>query len=300
MKLNLKNNGLRKSSTVEIPDDYFNRMSTTIPSLDKALSGGFVGGQVFTLSAAAGTGKTTLLLGVLAKMDKYKSAYISGEEPEVQLAYACKRLGIDVTVGNLKNIDEICEIIKSDGYKLVILDSLPSLTTTEPMNSEETEKYIATKIVDTAKETGCVIGCILHMTKDGKYRGASTLIHTVDSEFYLDKSTENPNLRIFRTEKTRFGASNVEAVFLMTSKGFDFDYSEAKVVEKKVVEDTALGAKLIAYMNQSYGNYINYNMFDQFDVPVKAVVDELVKMLIDGKLVRYGKGKSVKYRLWKK
>ena len=104
MKLNLIDEGLKSSDTVTISEHLLNRVKTNIPKIDKVLNGGFVKGQVFALIAEAGTGKTTMLLGALANMPNVKSAYLSGEECEEQLALNCQRIGVKVTIGNVKNI----------------------------------------------------------------------------------------------------------------------------------------------------------------------------------------------------
>ena len=57
MKLNIKSNKLQKVSAIDIPDRFFNRMSTGVAELDSLFGGGILPGSTFTLTAAPGTGK---------------------------------------------------------------------------------------------------------------------------------------------------------------------------------------------------------------------------------------------------
>ena len=276
MKLNLIDEGLKSSDTVTISEHLLNRVKTNIPKIDKVLNGGFVKGQVFALIAEAGTGKTTMLLGALANMPNVKSAYLSGEECEEQLALNCQRIGVKVTIGNVKNIEKICQLIKKEKLERVILDSIPSLETTQKMKKVDAQRYIANTIVDVAKSTGCIIGCILHMTKGGVYKGGSEIMHTIDSEFYLKRDKTNPNIRILSSKKNRFGGSNIQEELLMTSKGFDFFFDPEKY--KNIVVEN-LSSKVIKLL-KSCENTLKYkdllNFEESEEKSIFDILDELI------------------------
>ena len=59
---------------------------------------------------------------------------------------------------------------------------------------------------------------ICHITKDGSIAGPKTLEHLVDTVLYFDQ-IESDELRILRTTKNRFGATNEIGVFKMTETG---------------------------------------------------------------------------------
>ena len=158
----------------------------------------------------------------------------------------------------------------------MILDSIPSLETTQKMKKVDAQRYIANTIVDIAKSTGCIIGCILHMTKGGVYKGGSEIMHTIDSEFYLKRDKTNPNIRILSSKKNRFGGSNIQEELLMTSKGFDFFFDPEKY--KNIVVEN-LSSKVIKLLRNcentlKYKDLLNFE--ESEEKSIFDILDELI------------------------
>ena len=152
-----------------------------------------------------------------------KTAYISGEETQEQLAFTSKRIGVNkVPLANMTDIDEICAAIIDNKFDFVILDSLPTLTTNERMNSREKEDYITTKLIQTAKDNEVCIGVILHFTKTGTYKGSTLYPHSCDSNLIMTRNEEDENLRDIESTKNRFGSTGTMTVE-MSASGFTFD-----------------------------------------------------------------------------
>ena len=184
----------------------------------------------FTLAAAPGTGKTSMLLQTLELLEQSgkKTAYISGEEGVEQLAFTSNRLNVqNVPLANMTDIDDICKAIIDNGFQFVVLDSLPALTSKKKMNKKQLEEYITTKIVQTAKENEVVIGTILHFTKSGSYKGGTLFPHSVDSNIIMTRNKDDYTLRDIDITKNRFGSSE-SCVFEMTSTGFTFEAVEVQ------------------------------------------------------------------------
>ena len=234
MNLNIKQNKkLQKAKDVKIPKGYFTKIDSGSELVNKVLGGGFVKGSTIVLYSSAGTGKSTLILNTMQLLsDKgFKGCYCSGEETVEQLANTCKRINTpDVNLANLTNIDEICQLVVDEKINFLVIDSIPSLTTSSKMNKKVKEEYVINKIVSTAKETGCIIISILHQTKDGKFLGGTGIIHAVDIELKLSKHFEHDvkgnqiynNGRYISSIKNRFGnPCGVEII--MTDKGFDLN-----------------------------------------------------------------------------
>jgi predicted ATP-dependent serine protease len=225
MDLNITKSDFIRVADVKISDIFYRRLQTGITKIDEFMSGGFLPGSSFTLAASPGTGKTTLMLQILESLAKqgYKVGYISGEENIMQVAYTCQRIKVEnVMVRNETNINEIKKVMQD--FDLIIIDSFQCLTGDVNMSSVEREKYILKELLPEAKSTECVIGFIMHMTKDGKNMKGSTLVpHSVDANLTLDIDEEGDDgTRVLGTQKNRFGSLNQVSLY-MGSTGYDFD-----------------------------------------------------------------------------
>jgi predicted ATP-dependent serine protease len=225
MDLNITKSDFIRVADVKISDIFYRRLQTGITKIDEFMSGGFLPGSSFTLAASPGTGKTTLMLQILESLAKqgYKVGYISGEENIMQVAYTCQRIKVEnVMVRNETNINEIKKVMQD--FDLIIIDSFQCLTVDVNMSSVEREKYILKELLPEAKSTECVIGFIMHMTKDGKNMKGSTLVpHSVDANLTLDIDEEGDDgTRVLGTQKNRFGSLNQVSLY-MGSTGYDFD-----------------------------------------------------------------------------
>jgi predicted ATP-dependent serine protease len=221
---------------VKIPEVYNRRFKIGRKDLDDVFGGsGFLPGMTFMLAASAGSGKTTCMLQMLELLEKTgkKTAYVSGEEATAQLAFSCKRLGVElVSVANMTVIEDIFDVIAKDKYDIVILDSFPALTSRKKLNGRRLEEYVSNYITSKAKELEVVVGTIQHMTKLGNFKGTTLFSHSVDCTIMMEKSKEDPSVRIFNTTKNRFGSTN-EICFYMTSSGFSFEKVEVKSDDDK-------------------------------------------------------------------
>ena len=235
---NSANKNFTRASAVKIPDIYNRRFKTGKDDLDNMFGGqGFLPGFTFTLAAAPGTGKTSMLLQLLELLERKgkRTAYISGEENIEQLAFTAKRLNVvSVPLANITDVDDLCEAVIEQECDFVVIDSLPAISSKLKMNKRELEDYITTKIIQTAKENEIVIGTILHFTKSGTYKGSTLLPHSVDCNIVMERNKEDLSLRDIDVTKNRFGSAG-QAVFEMTTTGFTFEAVE--------VDDEASGKK---------------------------------------------------------
>jgi len=168
MNLNLDTTQFTKVSDIVVPDIFYRRMKTGVDEIDELFGNGILPGSSFTVTARAGCGKTTFLLQLFEALSKngYDVGYASGEENTFQLAFNCRRLGVDnVKVANLTDVDTLVEATKH--YDALVVDSFQALTTKEEKNSRELESYAITKLVNAAKLNECAIFFILHLTKGG-------------------------------------------------------------------------------------------------------------------------------------
>jgi len=235
---------------IVVPDVFNRRFKTGVNDLDIALGGdGFVPGSTFTLAGEPGAGKTTLLLQVLELLEKSgkHTAYISGEESIYQLAFVAHRLQLQkVSIANMTCIEDIFDSVKENNFGMIVLDSLPSLRSRdEDLRGKALEEYLANYITATAKEYEVVVGIVLHITKQGKYKGSTLLPHSVDANIMLRKSEEDYAVREIEVTKNRFGSAGF-TMFPISNTGFVFESLEAsdeegpKVSKAKKTSDDVL------------------------------------------------------------
>ena len=293
---NSTNKNFTRAAQVVIPEIYNRRFKTGKEDLDNIFGGaGFMPNLTFTLAAAPGTGKTSMLLQVLELLENTgkRTAYISGEENVEQLAFTSKRLDVNsVPLANMTDIDDICDAIVQNKFNFVVLDSLPAITSRHKMNKKQLGEYIATKLVKTAKEHEIVIGVILHFTKAGTYKGDTLLPHSVDMNIIMTRNKEDYNLRDVDVTKNRFGSA-AQTVFEMTPRGFTFeavesnepstDKSGKKVSKSDVVLESLTTPKTVA------------QIVEQTNVGGAYLTSILRELVTQGKADKNGRGAEATY-----
>ena len=236
------NKQFTRASEVVIPEIFNRRFFTGKEELDNVFGGsGFIPGFTFTLAAAPGTGKTTLCLQTLEllELNGKRTAYISGEETQEQLAFTSKRINVQrVPLANLTDVDEICNAMTENKFDFVILDSFPALTVKHNMNSREKEEYITTKLIQTAKENEICIGVVLHFTKTGSYKGSTLYPHSCDCNLIMLRNDEDESLRDIESTKNRFGGTGLMTIE-MSARGFTFEPVDENRVAPKSKEKKA-------------------------------------------------------------
>ncbi len=202
------------------------RLKSGFSEFDCVLGGGFVSGMVILLGGEPGTGKSTLMLQVAAKVahQNKKILYVSGEESKEQIKLRSIRLKIDSNDIFLlcnNNIEQIDSAISEYNPDLLIIDSIQSVYSSEIDNYlgsvtqlRECSSYL-TKIAKRENIPTIIIG---HVTKDGLVAGPKTIEHMVDTVLYFESEKEG-FFKILRTTKNRFGSTNEIGIFEMNTSG---------------------------------------------------------------------------------
>lgn len=289
------NKNFTRASDVKIPEIYNRRFKSGKEDLDEIFGGnGFLPGFTFTLAAAPGTGKTSMLLQVLELLEQQgkRTAYISGEENVEQLAFTSKRLNVNqVPLANITDIDELCKAIVDNKCDFVVIDSLPAISSKKKMNKKQLEEYITTKIVQTAKENEIVIGTILHFTKAGTYKGSTLLPHSVDCNVIMNRNKEDYNLRDIDVTKNRFGSAG-QAIFEMTPRGFTFEAVEAQSEENAKGKK---GSKKDAVLSVLDTAKTIENIVKESGVSGSYLTTLLRELTNEGVVIKNGKGASATF-----
>jgi DNA repair protein RadA/Sms len=189
------------------------------------LGGGYVGGQVVLIGGDPGVGKSTLLLQSLAHMSTEAAAiYVSGEESAEQVALRARRLGLDSGSLDLLaeiQLEKVIAALDAARPRIAVIDSIQTVYSealTSAPGSVAQVRECAAQLTRFAKQSGCIVVFVGHVTKEGALAGPRVLEHIVDSVLYFEGDTHQ-SFRLVRAFKNRFGAVNELGVFAMTEKG---------------------------------------------------------------------------------
>jgi DNA repair protein RadA/Sms len=239
-----------KSISVE---ETTRRMSTGYDDLDDVLGGGILPGGVILMAGQPGIGKSTLLLQVANEIGKKEAVlYASGEESASQVKLRAERLGAN-TREQLHFVastsaDDIAATIRSGAYRLVIIDSIQTLSLDEITSAPGTVSQITNSsnvIIRAAKEAGAAVVLVGHVTKEGSIAGPKILEHLVDVVLQFEGDRYG-GFKVVRAMKNRFGSTNEAAIFEMYEQGLRLvkNPSAALLAERQNADGSVVMATL--------------------------------------------------------
>lgn len=221
-----KNNkrGISKPKVIklsEIETTSYNRVSTGIGEFDRVLGDGIVAGSVILVAGDPGIGKSTLLSHLAINIPE--TLYVAGEESPQQIGLRIGRINSRADLNFLAetDVDSIIAGIEAEKPKLVIIDSIQTLETTDltaAAGSVSQVRESAHRLQKLAKKLHIPIFIVGHVTKEGTVAGPKTLEHLVDVVLSLEGDSNN-NFRILRANKNRFGPVDEVGVFQMDESG---------------------------------------------------------------------------------
>ncbi len=207
-------------------EDSVKRLPTGIADLDAVLGGGILPAGVMLLAGQPGIGKSTLLMQVAAHVsEQHAVLYVSGEESASQVKLRATRLGAtsgdDLQFVASTSADDIAATIRSGRYKLVIIDSIQTLSLEEIASAPGTVSQITNSsnvIIRAAKASGAAVILVGHVTKEGSIAGPKVLEHLVDVVLQFEGDRYG-GFKVVRAVKNRYGSTSEAAIFEMNDKG---------------------------------------------------------------------------------
>ena len=264
---------LKPQSMRSIAAEYsVRRLPTGIADLDTVLGGGILPAGVMLLAGQPGIGKSTLLMQVAAHVAEQSSVlYVSGEESASQVKLRATRLGAtsgdDLQFVASTSADDIAATIRSGQYKLVIIDSIQTLSLEEIASAPGTVSQITNSsnvIIRAAKASGAAVILVGHVTKEGSIAGPKVLEHLVDVVLQFEGDRYG-GFKVVRAVKNRYGSTSEAAIFEMNDKGLRVveNPSAALLAERQnadgsVVLATLEGNRPILVEIQSLVNSTNF------------------------------------------
>lgn len=241
-----------KAEVIAIKDMEFPSFSLhkTGKKIDDLLSdheegGGLYGGTVNIVIGESGVGKSTLLLDMLASVQKQnpdsKILYISSEMTRNDILFYYKKTPSIADVPTLLlmdyvktgQLDQVLMQTFTGDYDIILLDSyqdvLIKLKEVQKWKSTFAESWLTNVMIDSAEKSGCAILAIQHMTKGGQYVGSTYLKHATTSmmEILFDEA----GLRYVEFSKNRRGGSQVGKRLYFSLKDGEVVFDENRFEE---------------------------------------------------------------------
>ena len=204
------------------------RVSSGLRELDYVLGGGIVDGSVVLIGGEPGIGKSTLLLQVAASAARggRRTLYVSAEESGPQVRLRAERLGDSALLVELlteTTLEEILSTASAARPDLLVVDSIQTIYSSELEGAAGNVGQVrecAARLMRFAKESGCAVFIVGHVTKGGGVAGPKTLEHIVDTVLYFE-GDGSLDFRVLRATKNRFGSVDEIGVFRMTAAGLE-------------------------------------------------------------------------------
>ena len=210
----------------EVDADAWSPAATGVGELDRVLHGGLVPGSVTVLGGEPGIGKSTLLLQALAGLAEQgrRCLVVTAEESAQQVRLRAERLGtlpgglwlvaeptLPHVLGHLAELRP--DVLAVDSIQTVFDPALGSAPGTVAQ-----VRHVAHQLVQVSKERGIATVLVGHVTKEGGLAGPRVLEHLVDTVLSFE-GEQHHALRLLRTTKHRFGATDELGLFEMTAAG---------------------------------------------------------------------------------
>ena len=213
------------TALASVSEDEELRTQMGIGELDRVLGGGLVRGSVVLVGGDPGIGKSTLLIQALAAVaGRLKTLYVTGEESLGQVASRARRLGLPLHAMEAladTGIERIIETSVARKPDVLVIDSIQTMYSDDLDSAPGSVTQVresAARLVRYAKESGCAVFLVGHVTKDGGIAGPRVLEHMVDAVLYFEGEAGS-RFRVLRAFKNRFGAVNELGVFAMGDRG---------------------------------------------------------------------------------
>jgi len=200
------------------------RIPTGMSDLDQVLGGGIVPGAVLLLAGSPGVGKSTLALSLLHALARdHRVLYCCAEESAAQTKLRAARVGASSEIMLIADADVESVIASAQTVRpaLLVVDSIQAvgLSSVEGAPGSVAQvRECAQALTRYAKESGCAIILVGHVTKDGAIAGPKLLEHVVDTVLSFEGERLGVH-RLLRATKNRFGTTDGVCVFAMVDGG---------------------------------------------------------------------------------
>lgn len=232
---------------MEFPEFKLHRTGKKLDDLfsDHEAGGGLYGGTVNIVIGESGVGKSTVLLDMLASVQREnpdaRVLYVSSEMTRNDILFYYKKTPSIAQVPTLLlmdyvksgQLDSVIEKTLNGDWDIILIDShqdiLVKLKEVMGWKSTYAESWLTNIMIDAAEKSGTAILAIQHMTKGGQYVGSTYLKHATTSmmEILFDEAGH----RYVRFSKNRRGGSAVGKRLYFRLESGEVVYDDARYRE---------------------------------------------------------------------
>jgi DNA repair protein RadA/Sms len=226
---------LRPVPLAKVASAEKSRLPVEPAEVARVLGGGLVEGSVVLLGGEPGVGKSTLLTGLALWWVRrgIRVVYVAGEESPSQIRMRAERLGFapdnedGFAILPEVNLESLVDALQGDlvnhpgNQRVIIADSVQTLHSEHIDSfpgSPAQIRYCGGVLADFARQSGCPVFLVGHVTKTGDLAGPKLLEHMVDTVLYFEGSGGG-DIRMVRAVKNRFGTTGELAVLEMRAEG---------------------------------------------------------------------------------
>lgn len=267
---------------MEFPDFKLHRTGKKLDDLfsDHEEGGGLYGGTVNIVIGESGVGKSTVLLDMLASVQKEnpdaKVLYISSEMTRNDILFYYKKTPSIAQVPTLLlmdyvktgQLDSVISKTLNGDWDIILIDShqdiLVKLKEVMGWKSTYAESWLTNIMIDAAEKSGTSILAIQHMTKGGQYVGSTYLKHATTSmlEILFDEAGQ----RYVRFSKNRRGGSAVGKRLYFRLEDGEVVYDTARFEETEELREIE-NREAIRQVDLS-------QKFEEIFIGAKHIIDE--------------------------
>jgi DNA repair protein RadA/Sms len=151
--------------------------------------------------------------------------YVSGEESAHQVKLRAERIAKNhhenLSFASSTSADDIAATVRTGQYKLVVVDSIQTLSLAEVSSAPGTVSQVTNSgnvLIRAAKASDTAVVVVGHVTKEGTLAGPKSLEHLVDVVLNFEGDRYG-GFKTLRAVKNRFGSTNELAIFEMDASG---------------------------------------------------------------------------------